>query len=72
MSSRGPKIEAELGHSGFSYRLNSKSRGVTVLARKRVPLKATDICSGPEKFMIPIGELFEQKMTLVHFVPSRS
>lgn len=53
--------------------MNSKSRGVTVLARKRVPLKATDICSGPEKkFMIPVGELFEQKMTLVHFVPSRS
>lgn len=22
--------------------------------------------------MIPVGELFEQKMTLVHFVPSRS
>ena len=73
MSSQVQKIEAELGHSGFSYRLNSKSRGVTVLARKRVPLKATDICSGPEEtFMIPVGELFEQKMTLVHFVPSRS
>lgn len=73
MSSQAQKIEAELGHSSFSYRLKSKSREVTVLARQRVPLKATDICSGPgEKFMIPVGELFEQKMTLVHFVPSRS
>jgi hypothetical protein len=73
VSSRAQKIEAELGHSDFSYRLKSKSRGVTVLPRKRVPLKATDICSSPgEKFMIPVGELFEQKMTLVHFVPSRS
>lgn len=73
MSSRAQKIEAELGHSSFSYRLDSKSGRVTVLARKRVPLKATDICSGPEeKFMIPAGELFEQKMTLVHFAPSRS
>lgn len=41
--------------------------------QKRVPLKARDICSGPEeKFMIPIEELFVQKVTLVDFVPSSS
>lgn len=63
MSSREQNIEAELGQSGFSYRLNSKSRRL-LFWQERVPLKTTDICSGPEeKFMIPIGELFVQKMT---------